>query len=291
MKKNVATRCNKELDKNKKLFFKSNKEESSEEANVDLKNFFSFSFGFEKLGIKAKNITDFQSYLEKEVKYEKIDDNTLESQDFLDATLKYIQSRNSDDFVKKKKNQDLNFLRIFITEICDLQNFVINKKNLHFILKEIERAKNSNRRSHKEFKEPKNQNFFRFSFPFESLEFKYIDITRFKCFLEKTIEMESIDEQFLESEELVNCTKKFLQSLKEKRIHKSTFFRGLNTLKVFFSKLVEKKDLEIDKSFLCEAVEIIENFKSLYLIYSKTTPSNRSIENPGDKYLENEDQL
>ena len=118
-----------------------------------------------------------------------------------------------------------------------------------------------NTKENHKFKEPKGENFFRFSFSFEKLQIKYESITKYKNFLEKEMQKRYIDEKFLESDKFFENTKKYLEFIQTFETSKQAMKSYSNHFKKFISILIEKKDLKIDKKNLKKSLHYLENKK------------------------------
>ena len=132
------------------------------------------------------------------------------------------------------------------------------------------------------FLQPKNENFFQFSVPFESLRVRYEYTTKFITFLKKNLKIKKMDDKFVENESIVKSTKKYVNFLIN-NTSKGSFSYYMNYLITFFHRLIVSENFKVDKSFLESSLQLVKNYKKnpqknvIKLVSKKNVKKNSKI--------------
>ena len=236
------------------------------------KTFNYFSFSFESLGKNyEKKFSKFKNFVQVEMKNLIINDKFLESYVLLDCTEKYIAYiENKNEILTKSKKDYFSELKKFFLKIVEKDEIFLYKKYLHLSAVQLEIAKQKylqkmslEQKDSKKVKKVKKKFFiFKFSFSLESLG-NYSDqyFIRFRNFIEKETKIERLNDQFLESQSLLDCTKKYLHFVVNMDdIRLESKLNCISNLKSVFERIIANKFIKIEKKFLKLSVDCIDRF-------------------------------
>ena len=235
-----------------------------------------FSFPFESLGKQPKrNFSDFSDFLMREMQIKEIDDEFLESEMLFDSTKKYITYYFEKDVDLKIKRDNLNRIKNFFGKVLENDNIKLDPKFLNLSIKLIRTSLSKYFKypqKPKIPKKPKKTIETQFSFTFESLgKYSKKNFSYFKNFIEKETEIEELDDSFLESPDLLECTQKFIDfNLNNHHVLVISREGYLNKLKTFLYKVLKTEEIKIDDTYIKMCITLLQNAK---FVDSQTNPS------------------
>ena len=257
------------------------------------------SFSWDSFSVEQKTFFNhFLGFVERHLGFEgEINDHFLESSLLLDFTIKYSQFVVSDPSSSVSfKRDSLNFLLSFFNNIIKnkdlkLQKFYLESAVVHLQTEETNLAKHGNLQN-KSF-QTKITNFFSYnhskttvknflalSFSVDSFNKNYkLGFTFFAKFVKLETEFEQINDQFLQSNTLLDCVENYCQHLASAdRLKEVTKIIYSNYLIKFFSLVVDNQQIKIDKTFLIRSVTLIESYKNQYYKSSQKQNNKRLAE-------------
>ena len=237
-----------EDDIQKKKSLKLEKKNEENEKNEE-KLKFSFFVHLREFHLQKANI--FFNYLFHELKIKEINEKYLESESLVEHVNKYIE------YMKKKKiklvSKKANYLGIkkyFSKIIKKSKN--INKKYLKVV---VEQLKNLCEFSEKKIvKKTEKKEKKKFSFSFRSIGVKKEFFNSFEKFVVFETKIDEIDDKFLQSPSLLECTKKYIDFIND--------YYYINGLLSIFSIMSTKNDFKINKKYLNSSIEELEKISS-----------------------------
>ena len=255
-----------------------------------------FSFTLESLGKNSENyFSNFKNFVLNNTQKKFLCDKFLESQFLVDCSKSYIEYMvNRSDIEISSKRASLSVLKTFFNRIIVKENLNISKKFLKISTNLIKDALCKNltaKNTEKKFTEQKNfaeQKNFGEKILTVNHNTKKNFYVHFKNFVEKETNCEEIDNKFFGSQSVFDCTNQYIKyTLNDQKIEKNMKNIYLCSLKNFFCKIIENKEIDVNKKFLKLSVQLLDDDEISELRIDQENDTKKNVKkrkNDTEKY-------